>query len=85
MYKRICGIDLEIEKKDIKNLHLYILPPDGRVKITAPRRMSERFVRWCMRVCGGTRKTNEHRRFQAHQDLDEALEEAEKSNVTHSA
>lgn len=44
MYKRICGIDLEIEKKDIKNLHLYILPPDGRVKITAPRRMSEAVI-----------------------------------------
>lgn len=48
MQKYICGIAVEIEKKAIKNLHLYIMPPDGRVKITAPRRMSdaviERFV-----------------------------------------
>lgn len=51
---------------------------DSKVKLEpGPRKMIERFVRWFMRVFGGKRKNNEYRRFQAHQDLDEALEEVE--------
>jgi predicted metal-dependent hydrolase len=45
----IDGIDVRIDRKKIKNLHLYVKPPDGIVSVSAPMRMSnitiERFVR----------------------------------------
>ncbi len=44
----IDGIEIEVQKKNIKNLHLYVKPPDARVLITCPKRVSsrelERFV-----------------------------------------
>ena len=33
------GITVEIVKKDIKNVHLSVYPPAGRVRISAPLRM----------------------------------------------
>ena len=30
------GIDIEVERKPIKNLHLAVYPPDGRVHVSAP-------------------------------------------------
>jgi len=45
----ISGIPIEVCKKSIKNMHLYVKPPDGRVSVSAPLNMSdeaiERFVR----------------------------------------
>ncbi len=35
----INDIEIELTKKNIKNLHLSVHPPDGRVKISAPNRM----------------------------------------------
>lgn len=32
---------MELQRKNIKNLHLYVLPPDGRVRISAPMRLSK--------------------------------------------
>lgn len=44
----IAGIPIEVRRKRIKNLHLYVKPPDGHVLVTAPLSMSdatiERFV-----------------------------------------
>lgn len=37
---KLGDIAVEVELKDIKNLHLSVYPPAGRVKISAPRRMS---------------------------------------------
>jgi predicted metal-dependent hydrolase len=37
----INNIPIELEKKRIKNMYLRILPPDGRVCISAPTKMSE--------------------------------------------
>lgn len=34
------GIVVDVIKKDIKNIHLSVYPPTGRVRISAPRRMS---------------------------------------------
>ena len=49
MTLNIEGIPVEVRKKRIKNLHLYVKPPDGRALVTAPLSMSdaaiERFVR----------------------------------------
>lgn len=45
----ISGIPIEVCKKDIKNMHLYVKPPNGNVTVSAPLSMSdeaiERFVR----------------------------------------
>jgi predicted metal-dependent hydrolase len=45
----VLGIPVDIVKKDIKNLHLTVAPPDGAVHVSAPLSMSddsiERFVR----------------------------------------
>ena len=37
----IAGIDLELTRKRVKNVNLRIHPPDGRVTVSAPLRMSE--------------------------------------------
>ena len=39
------GIDIEIVFKDIKNLHIGVYPPSGRVRVAAPRRLDEDRVR----------------------------------------
>jgi predicted metal-dependent hydrolase len=41
----IGDIKIEIERKKIKNLHLRVYPPDGRVKVSAPLRFSEDMIR----------------------------------------
>lgn len=45
----ISGIPVEVYKKNIKNMHLYVKPPHGTVSVSAPLTMSdeaiERFVR----------------------------------------
>ena len=45
----IDGIEIEIVKKNIKNMHLYVKQPDARVLITCPKRLKnkdvERFVK----------------------------------------
>ena len=38
---KVDGIEIEVVRKKIKNMHLYVLPPDGRVRITAPLRMKD--------------------------------------------
>ena len=37
----IAGIDIELIKKDIKNLHLAVYPPDGRVRLAVPDGINE--------------------------------------------
>lgn len=39
------GIAVDVIKKDIKNLHLSVYPPSGRVRISAPRRMNLATIR----------------------------------------
>jgi predicted metal-dependent hydrolase len=45
----IAGIEVRIDRKNIKNMHLYVKPPKGIVSVSAPLKMSdeviERFVR----------------------------------------
>ena len=49
MILKISGISIEVCKKDIKNMRLYVKPPNGKVVISAPLSMSretiEQFVR----------------------------------------
>ncbi|TYB79178.1 M48 family metallopeptidase [Bizionia myxarmorum] len=39
------SIKVEVEKKDIKNIHLSVYPPDGAVRIAAPNRMDMDTIR----------------------------------------
>jgi predicted metal-dependent hydrolase len=37
---RLADVEAEVVLKDIKNIHLSVYPPAGRVRISAPTRMS---------------------------------------------
>jgi predicted metal-dependent hydrolase len=41
----ISGLRVEIVRKDIKNLHLGVYPPNGRVRVAVPLRVSDEAVR----------------------------------------
>lgn len=41
----VSGIEIEVQKKNIKNMHLSVLPPDGRVRISAPLRIKDETIR----------------------------------------
>lgn len=41
----LAGIVLDVVKKDIKNIHLSVYPPTGRVRISAPLRMTVDTIR----------------------------------------
>jgi predicted metal-dependent hydrolase len=41
----VGGVPIEIVRKDIKNLHLGVYPPNGRVRVAAPLRLTDEAVR----------------------------------------
>ena len=41
----IRGLQVEIVRKDIKNLHVGVYPPNGRVRVAAPARLNDDAVR----------------------------------------
>jgi predicted metal-dependent hydrolase len=41
----IVGIEVQVNRKPIKNLHLSVLPPNGRVRMSVPMSASEQAVR----------------------------------------
>lgn len=44
MAMMIDDLTIEVQKKDIKNLHLYVKPPDGAVTISAPKSMGDKAI-----------------------------------------
>src|SRR5665213_4448787 len=42
---KLGDVPVDVVRKDIKNVHLSVHPPTGRVRISAPRRMSLDTVR----------------------------------------
>ena len=42
MNYQIDGIPVTIEYRNVKNINLYIKPPDGRILVTAPRRVPKK-------------------------------------------
>ena len=42
---KLGNIDIEVEQKDIKNIHLSVYPPEGRVRIAAPSKMDMDSIR----------------------------------------
>jgi len=41
----VSDIEVEIVRKNNKNMHLYVLPPDGNVRVSAPIAISEEAIR----------------------------------------
>lgn len=41
----VSGITLDVVRKEIKNAHLAVYPPTGRVRVAAPMRMSDESIR----------------------------------------
>lgn len=41
----VAGVSIEVVRKDIKHLHLAVYPPEGRVRVAAPRRLGDDAVR----------------------------------------
>ncbi|MCA1717404.1 MAG: M48 family metallopeptidase [Actinobacteria bacterium] len=41
----VSGISVEVVRKPIKNLHLAVYPPEGRVRVSAPLRIDDEAVR----------------------------------------
>lgn len=44
-YLTIRGINIDVVYKDIKNLHIGVYPPVGRVRVAAPKRLDEEHIR----------------------------------------
>ena len=42
---QVSGIDVEVVRKDIKNLHLAVYPPHGRVRVATPIQLDDEAVR----------------------------------------
>lgn len=50
MQIQIADISVEIVKKNIKNMHLSVLPPDGRVRVSAPLSMPDEAITMFVRT-----------------------------------
>lgn len=44
-YIEVRGLPIEVVRKDIKNLHVGVYPPQGRVRVAAPLRINDEAVR----------------------------------------
>lgn len=55
----ISGIPIEIQKKQIKNLHLYVKPPDGHVIVSAPLNMNGAAIEMFIKTKLGWIKTQQ--------------------------
>ncbi|MGP5929139.1 M48 family metallopeptidase [Corynebacterium glyciniphilum] len=44
-YISVAGLEVDVDYKDIKNLHLSVYPPAGRVRVAAPQRTTEEAIR----------------------------------------
>ena len=68
MELEIAGIPVRIIKKDIKNMHLYVKPPDGHVEVSAPQHLSDDSIAMFIRTrVGWIKKQQEKFRVQPRQ------------------
>lgn len=59
----VSGIPVEVVRKDIKNLHVGVYPPKGRVRVAAPLRLDDEAVRLAV-VCRLGWIRRQQKRFQ---------------------
>ncbi len=68
MHTKINGIPIEIIKKNIKNMHLYVQPPNGKVQVSAPKHLSDESIFMFVRTkIGWIRKQQEKFKNQPRQ------------------
>lgn len=46
----VNGIEVSVVKKSIKNMHLYVKPPEGRVEVSAPIHLSDESIELFVRT-----------------------------------
>ena len=46
----VNGIEVSVVKKSIKNMHLYVKPPEGRVEVSAPIGLSDESIELFIRT-----------------------------------
>ena len=64
----VANIPVEVVKKNIKNLHLSVLPPDGKVRVSAPETLSDDAIAMFVRTkIGWIRKQQEKFELQPRQ------------------
>lgn len=69
MIIQVSGIDIDIVKKDIKNMHLYVYPPDGLVQVSAPLKMNDKSIELFVRTkISWIKKQREKMKNQERQD-----------------
>ncbi|MBQ1936802.1 MAG: DUF45 domain-containing protein [Bacteroidales bacterium] len=72
MHIVVSGIPVEIIKKNIKNMHLYVKPPEGHVEVSAPFSMSDESIELFLRTkLGWIRKQQEKFNNQGRQSARE--------------
>jgi hypothetical protein len=42
---KVCGLGVQTVKKNIKNMHLGVYPPQGRIRVAAPLKMDDESIR----------------------------------------
>lgn len=64
----VANIPVEVVKKKIKNMHLSVLPPDGKVRVSAPETLSDESIVMFVRTkIGWIRKQQEKFELQPRQ------------------
>lgn len=64
----VANIPVEVIKKNIKNMHLSVLPPDGKVRVSAPETLSDEAITMFVRTkIGWIRKQQEKFELQPRQ------------------
>ena len=61
MQIEISGIKIEVQKKNIKNMHLVVDHPDGKVRVSAPMHLSDDSIKMFVRTKLGWIKTQQEK------------------------
>ena len=70
----VADFDVEVVRKDIKNLHLAVYPPEGRVRVATPNRLDDDAVRLAVvSKLGWIRRQQERLRKQVRQSQREMV------------
>ena len=75
MELEIAGIPVRIIKKDIKNMHLYVKPPDGHVEVSAPQHLSDESIAMFVRTRVGWIKKQQERKESTPQQRENYVNE----------
>ena len=57
----VSNISVEVIRKNLKNMHLSVLPPDGRVRVSAPVRLTDEAITMFVRTKLGWIKKQQER------------------------